>query len=175
MANIYHFITQDFSENAVNTKGRIFGLFFRLANFQTRNILLRIVLVPIRAFYKICFEWIIGIEIPSVVTIGAGLRVYHFPGIVIHRDVKIGKNCTLRQATTIGNKTDNGGCPVIGNNVNIGANVCILGDIVIGDHVTIGAGSVVVKSVPAHSVVAGNPARVIKNTNINQKIYEQVL
>ncbi|MCF2487386.1 serine acetyltransferase [Dyadobacter sp. CY347] len=175
MTNIYSFATQDFSENAVNTKGRIFGLFFRIANYPTRNIILRILLMPFRAFYKIFFEWIVGIEIPAAVKIGSGLKVYHFPGIVIHRDVIIGKNCTLRQATTIGNKTDNGGCPVIGNDVNIGANVCILGDIVIGDNVTIGAGSVVIQSIPAHSVAVGNPARVVKNTNANQKIYEAVI
>ena len=42
------------------------------------------------------------------------------------------------------------------------ANVVIIGDIEIGDNVTIGAGSVVVKSVPSNCVIAGNPARIIK-------------
>ncbi|MBQ8019953.1 MAG: serine acetyltransferase, partial [Paludibacteraceae bacterium] len=52
--------------------------------------------------------------------------------------------------------------PTIGNNVSIGANATIIGDITIGDNVIIGAGAVVVKDVPQYSVVVGNPARVIK-------------
>jgi putative colanic acid biosynthesis acetyltransferase WcaB len=54
------------------------------------------------------------------------------------------------------------GSPVIGNYVDVGSNVCIIGDIHIGDHVTIGCGSVVTKTCPANIVVAGNPAAEIK-------------
>jgi len=75
----------------------------------------------------------------------------------------MGENCTLRNGTTIGHKQlANGsmsGSPRIGNNVDIGANVCIIGDITIGDNVVIGAGSVVVKDVPSNCVVVGNPAK----------------
>ena len=52
---------------------------------------------------------------------------------------------------------------VVKKNVSIGANSTILPGIVIGKNSLIGAGSVVVKEVPENSVVAGNPARVIKN------------
>lgn len=71
----------------------------------------------------------------------------------------------MRQCTTIGNKKDgrNDLAPVIGDNVNVGANVVIIGNITIGNNVIIGAGSVVVHDVPDNSVVAGNPARVIKS------------
>lgn len=48
---------------------------------------------------------------------------------------------------------------IIGNNVFIGANTTILPGISIGDFSIIGAGSVVTKSIPAHEVWAGNPAR----------------
>ena len=69
--------------------------------------------------------------------------------------------------TTIGNKELRNGSfsksPVIGDNVNIGSNVCIIGPISIGTNVIIGAGSVVTKDVPSNSVVVGNPARIIKN------------
>lgn len=73
---------------------------------------------------------------------------------------RIGQNFSCRNCTTIG-KTDYGN-PVIGNNVTIGANYVIIGDITIGDNVLIGAGSVVVKDIPSNCVVAGVPAKVIR-------------
>jgi putative colanic acid biosynthesis acetyltransferase WcaB len=81
---------------------------------------------------------------------------------VLNPQTVIGANCILRQSTTIGNKEPDGKAPVIGNQVNIGANVCIIGDISIGDNVIIGAGSVVVKDIPANCVVGGNPAKIIR-------------
>lgn len=46
----------------------------------------------------------------------------------------IGKNFACRQCTTIGNKSDyDGARPVIGDNVSLGANVVIIGDVTIGD------------------------------------------
>ncbi|MEK4745885.1 acyltransferase [Bacillus sp. FSL R9-9481] len=53
----------------------------------------------------------------------------------------------------------------IGNNVFIGANSTILPNVNIGDNVIIGAGSVVSKDIPNGSIAAGNPAKVIGNTN----------
>lgn len=50
----------------------------------------------------------------------------------------------------------------VGHNVWIGANVCVLPGVTIGDNCVIGAGSVVVKDIPANSVAAGNPCKVIK-------------
>lgn len=52
---------------------------------------------------------------------------------------------------------------VIGNNVWVGANATVLQGVTIGDNAVIGAGSVVTKDVPENSVVAGNPARMIKS------------
>lgn len=51
----------------------------------------------------------------------------------------------------------------VGNNVWIGANVCVLPGVTIGDNCVIGAGSVVVKDIPANSVAVGNPCKVIKS------------
>ncbi|MGC4108472.1 MAG: sugar O-acetyltransferase [Thermomicrobiales bacterium] len=50
----------------------------------------------------------------------------------------------------------------IGNAVWIGANVSVLPGVTIGDGAVIGAGSVVTKDVPARSVAAGNPARILR-------------
>lgn len=86
-------------------------------------------------------------------------------GIVIVRDVIIGKNCTIYQNVTIGKKKygfieDKN--TVIGDNVTIYANACIIGNVSIGDNAIIGAGAVVLNDVPANAIVAGNPAKVIK-------------
>ena len=98
--------------------------------------------------------------------VGGGFLAYH-PFSTILNAKSIGKNFTCRQCTTIGNKSDNpdDGCPVIGDNVSVGANVCIIGNIVIGNNVTIGAGSVIVKDVPDNCVVVGNPGRIVKYKN----------
>lgn len=51
----------------------------------------------------------------------------------------------------------------IGNQVWIGSGVTIIPGITIGDNTTIGAGSVVVKDIPANSIAVGNPCRVIRS------------
>lgn len=50
----------------------------------------------------------------------------------------------------------------IGDYCLIGINAIILPGLRIGDHCVVGAGSVVTKDVPPHTIVAGNPAKVIK-------------
>lgn len=50
----------------------------------------------------------------------------------------------------------------VGNNVWIGAQVCVLPGVTIGDNCVIGAGSVVNRDIPAGSLAVGNPCRVIR-------------
>jgi putative colanic acid biosynthesis acetyltransferase WcaB len=141
-------------------------LLFRIANFCSTRKVYRYIGFPYLIFYKILVEWLFCIEIPWNVKIGKGLRIYHGQGLVLNNQAVIGNYCTLRHCTTIGNKVlPNGSIsksPVLGDYVDVGCNTCIIGDIQIGDHVTIGSGSVVTKSMPFNTVVAGNPATVIK-------------
>jgi len=94
-----------------------------------------------------------------------GLKLFHSFGIVINSDAIIGQKVTIRQNTTIGQARESSGVPIIGNNVNIGSNCTVIGEISIGDNCTIGAGSVVTKSFPPNSVIIGNPGKVIGNTD----------
>jgi serine acetyltransferase len=93
----------------------------------------------------------------------------HPVGIVIGYKVEIGKGCKIYHNVTIGTKDTNdfknGTYPKIGHNVIIYPNCIILGDISIGDNSIIGAGSIVKESVPANSVAAGNPSKIIKKNN----------
>lgn len=95
---------------------------------------------------------------------GGGAFVLNHPYSTVINAKSIGKNFTICQLTTIGNVRHgrNDLIPSIGNNVSLGANVIIIGDVKIGNNVIIGAGSVVVKDVPDNCVVAGNPAKIVK-------------
>lgn len=93
---------------------------------------------------------------------GGGVYLAH-PYATILNAKSIGRNFSCRQCTTIGNKIDgrNDLRPTIGDNVTLGANVCIIGDIKIGNNVIVGAGAVVTKDIPDNCTVVGNPARII--------------
>lgn len=95
-----------------------------------------------------------SIDINPAARIGAGLKIVHFTGIVIRGNTVIGKNAVLRQNVTIGARNDTDeGYSVIGDNVELGANSCLIGDIRIGDNVIIGAMSFINKDVPDNHVV----------------------
>ncbi len=97
-----------------------------------------------------------GLELAPKTQIGPGLYIAHFGPTVIHPDVIAGRNLTLMQGVTIGNRN---GIPCIGNDVSIGTDAKVLGEIRLGDHVTVGAGAVVTKDVPEGYTVVGIPAR----------------
>jgi putative colanic acid biosynthesis acetyltransferase WcaB len=157
--------------NNRNLKGLAIVTCFRLAQAGHRlsripmlGIIFKFLLVlP----YRILFEFLLGIEIPPSVEIGPGLVIFHGQGIVIHNLAKIGQNCMLRHGITIGTslskvRTDGNPCvPMIGNDCNIGVGAIVIGDITIGDRASIGAGTVVTKSIPADGVMVGSAARLI--------------
>ena len=111
-------------------------------------------------FYRIV-ETLTGISIPKSVEIGPGLKIHHFGNIFIHKDAKLGANCTLRQGVTIGNRQDDGPVPILEDNVELGAYAQILGGVRIGKGAKIGAMSVVLCDVPAGATAIGIPARII--------------
>src|SRR6185437_11939897 len=115
-------------------------------------------------FYWLAFrvtETLTGISIPKSARVGPGLRIYHFGTIIVHADVEIGANCTLRHGVTIGNRVDDGPVPIIEDDVELGAYAQVLGGVRIGRGAKIGALSVVLQDVPPGAVAVGVPARII--------------
>jgi len=172
--NPFAYLFQDWAANRQNFKGQYVLFLFRLAQLINRSMIAKIIFYPYLLAYRYWVDWVWNIELPRKLTVGKGLSLFHGHALVINQGVVIGESCVLRNSTTIGHKKLADGsfsaCPRIGNKVDIGANVCIIGDITIGDNVVIGAGSVVTKSIPSDCVVVGNPARVLdKNEEIAAK------
>jgi serine acetyltransferase len=108
-----------------------------------------------------------AIDINPAARIGAGFKIVHFTGIVIRGNTIIGKNAVLRQNVTIGARNDTDeGFTVVGDNVEFGANSCIIGDIEIGSNVKIGAMSLINKDVPDnHTVFNSKDMILVQHTN----------
>ena len=105
-----------------------------------------------------------GIEIHPGARIGKGLFIDHGMGVVIGETAEIGDNVTLFQGVTLGGTGKEKGKrhPTVGNNVVIGSGAKVLGSFTIGDNVQVGANAVVVREVPANSVVVGVPGRIVR-------------
>src|SRR5579875_40043 len=109
-------------------------------------------------------RFLTGIEIHPGARIGRRLFIDHGLGVVIGETAEIGDDVLLYQGVTIGGTGGERGKrhPTIGNRVVVGTGASVLGNIRLGDGVKVGAGSVVVHSVPENSTVVGIPARVVR-------------
>lgn len=109
-----------------------------------------------------------GIEIHPGATIGRRFFIDHGMGVVIGETTVIGNDVLIYQGVTLGGTGKETGKrhPTVCDNVVIGAGAKVLGNILIGTGARIGAGSVVIDSVPEHSTVVGIPGRIVQ-----QKVY----
>jgi serine O-acetyltransferase len=84
-------------------------------------------------------------------------------GTVIGETAIIGNDCLIYQGVTLGGTSNERKKrhPTLGDHVVVGAGAKVLGDITIGSHSRIGANSVVIDSVAAHSTVVGIPGRIL--------------
>lgn len=94
----------------------------------------------------------------------SGASIWCFDSITLKDNVRVGANVTIMDGD--GHQDDpraGENAPiVIEDNVWVGANTTILKGVTIGRNSLIGAGSVVVKSIPKNVIAAGNPCRVIR-------------
>jgi putative colanic acid biosynthesis acetyltransferase WcaB len=162
-------VLQDWAANAGSAKSQVILAAFRQANrwLEGRSALPQ----PLRKLgvvgYKVLTTWILGVELPPETAIGPALVIKHPQAIVVNGQTRIGARCMLRASTTLGNVVDRHGAetasPVIGDDVELGVGVIVVGPVTIGHGARVGAGSVVVKDVPAGAVAVGNPARLLGN------------
>ena len=108
-------------------------------------------------------RWLTGIEIHPGAKIGRRFFIDHGMGVVIGETSEIGDDVLLYQGVTLGGTGHEKGKrhPTIGSHIVVGSGAKILGNITLGEWVRVGAGSVVVRSVPEHSTVVGIPGRVV--------------
>src|SRR5579863_779640 len=104
-----------------------------------------------------------GIEIHPGAKIGRRLFIDHGLGVVIGETAIVGNDVTLYQGVTLGGTGKEHGKrhPTIENDVVIGSGAKVLGNITVGRNCRIGAGSVVLRSVPENSTVVGVPGHII--------------
>ena len=110
----------------------------------------------------------LGVDIHPAATIGRRFAIDHGIGVVIGSTAIIGDDCMIYQGATLGmtgRQLYGKRHPTLGNNVLIGANAIVLGNVTIADNAKVGAGAVVVNDVPANMTVAGIPATVVRNRN----------
>lgn len=109
-------------------------------------------------------RFLTGIEIHPGARIGRRLFIDHGMGVVIGETAEIGNDVTLYQGVSLAGTSRERGKrhPTVEDWVLIGANATVLGPITIGRHSRIGAGSVVVNSVPPHATVVGVPGKVVR-------------
>ena len=110
-------------------------------------------------------RFLTGIEIHPGARIGRRFFIDHGAGVVIGETAEIGDDVLLYQGVVLGGTSSKKGKrhPAVGNNVVMGTGAVALGAITIEDEARIGAGSVVVKSVPFGATVVGIPGRIVED------------
>ncbi|MBE7382425.1 MAG: serine O-acetyltransferase [Leptolyngbya sp. SIO1E4] len=108
-----------------------------------------------------------GIEIHPGAQLGKGVFIDHGMGVVIGETAMVGDYTLIYQGVTLGGTGKETGKrhPTVGSRVVIGTGAKILGNIDIGDHARVGAGSVVLRDVPANCTAVGIPNRNVCKCN----------
>ena len=109
-------------------------------------------------------RFLTGIEIHPGARIGRRVFIDHGMGVVIGETAEVGDDCLLYKGVVLGGTSLARGKrhPTLRRGVTVGSNACILGPIEIGEGARVGAGSVVVKPVPAEATVVGVPGRIVR-------------
>jgi len=121
-------------------------------------------LTTVARFVSHVGRFLTGIEIHPGAKIGRRCFIDHGMGVVIGETSEIGDDVTIYQGVTLGGTSTEPikRHPTIEDSVTLFSGAAVLGPVTVGRHSRVGAGSVLVTSVPQHSTVVGIPGRVVK-------------
>ena len=165
------FILRHFIRDFIFQHRLRYMVYFRLAQNATSKFL--------RLFfeYKLFRLWRkYGIEIKTSTKIGHGFVMCHPYNITISPHANLGRNINIMKGATIGLAGGKRpGAPTIGNCVYIGINSTLLRGITVGDDVMVAPNTFVNEDIPSHSIVVGNPCKIIhKEDATKEYIYYRV-
>ena len=107
-----------------------------------------------------------GFDISPACSIGPGLFIGHFGGVVVSPYAVLGSDINIAQGVTIGatSRGPRAGAPTLEDRVWVGANAIIVGSVTVGHDALIAPGAYVNFDVPSMAVVLGNPGKVVSNS-----------
>ncbi|MCH7660265.1 MAG: serine O-acetyltransferase [Euryarchaeota archaeon] len=108
-------------------------------------------------------RFLTGVEIHPGADIGRRFFIDHGMGVVVGETAEIGDDVMLYHGVTLGGDSleDEKRHPTLEDNTTVGAGATLLGPITVGAGASVGAGSVVLDSVPKNCTVVGNPAKLV--------------
>ena len=129
---------------------------------------------PLKLYYTVrlkLMSYRTNIQIPARTEIGEGFYIGHSGRVIINPEAKLGKNMNISTGVVIGyeNRGKRKGVPKFEGNCWIGANAVVVGNITIGEDVLIAPLAFVNFDVPPHSVVIGNPAKIVHKENATEE------
>ncbi len=134
-------------------------------------------LTTLARFISHVSRFLTGIEIHPGARIGRRFFIDHGMGVVIGETSEVGDDVTIYQGVTLGGTSTARikRHPTIEDSVTIFSGAAVLGPVTVGRHSRIGAGSVLVTSVPAHSTVVGIPGRVVKTEALHTQTGKAII
>ena len=132
---------------------------------------------PLKLYYTVKLKrmsYKTQIQIPARTKIGEGFYIGHTGRVIIHPEAVLGKNINIGTGVTIGyeNRGVRKGAPKLEGNCWIGTNAVVVGNVTIGEDVMIAPLTFVNFDVPSHSIVIGNPAKIIQKENATENYIE---
>ena len=132
---------------------------------------------PLKLYYTLrlkLMSYKTYIQIPARTKICEGFYIGHSGRVIIHPEAELGKNINIGTGVTIGyeNRGARRGAPKLKGNCWIGTNAVIVGNVTVGEDVMIAPLTFVNFDVPPHSIVIGNPAKIIDKENATEYYIE---
>ena len=145
--------------NALTRPGLLATVLLRLQE----RLVARRMLAPAKLVRTVCVM-LTGADFVPGCRVGPGLYLPHPAAIVIGGEVRVGRDATIHQGVTLGERPAEGrgtGSPIVEDGAFIGAGAVVVGPVRIGGKSRIGANAVVLHDVPHGATVVGAPARVV--------------